>query len=112
MKIHVHLKLYGYHGCNPQEAIHGQWFHFDVYVHSNGAKAVYSDQLSDSVDYVRIYNIIKEENAQRSNLIEHLAGRIKKKLHDAIVLSDKIEVKVSKPNPGGLDENLVVSVEL
>jgi dihydroneopterin aldolase len=35
-----------------------------------------NDNLKDTVDYVSLYNIVKEEMGRRARLLEHVAERI------------------------------------
>lgn len=66
-----------------------------------------SDNLKDTVDYVSLYAIVKEEMSIRSKLLEKVADRILRKIlkdHRQVIL---VKVKVAKINPpigGNVDE--------
>tara|TARA_A100001015_G_scaffold228292_1_gene257965 strand:- start:1877 stop:2143 length:267 start_codon:yes stop_codon:yes gene_type:complete len=58
-----------------------------------------SDNLKDTVDYVSLHGIVKEEMSIRSKLLEKVADRILKRIlkdHRQVVL---VKVKVAKINP-------------
>ena len=73
-----------------------------------------SDILADTVDYVSLHSIVKEEMDQRAKLLETVASRIIKRIlkeHPVVV---KASVKVAKKNPpiGGNVEEVAVKREL
>ena len=70
------IKLYAYHGHLPEEAVLGGHFIINVYVNANTFEVEKSDELKDTVDYVKIIDIVKQQMAIRSNMIEHPASRI------------------------------------
>ena len=45
------LRLFGYHGVNPEEKIQGQRFEIDADLYVNLAKACHSDRVEDTVSY-------------------------------------------------------------
>ena len=76
-KIQVNnIKLYANHGCLDEEAMIGSWYRVDIEVEVNLAKSSVSDALEDTVDYVHLNHIVKEEMAKRSKLLEEVARRI------------------------------------
>tara|TARA_B100000886_G_scaffold303907_1_gene234812 strand:+ start:1351 stop:1674 length:324 start_codon:yes stop_codon:yes gene_type:complete len=73
-----------------------------------------SDNLKDTVDYVSLHAIVKEEMSIRSKLLEKVADRILKKIlndHRQVIL---VKVKVSKINPpiGGNVDEVAIEREL
>ena len=93
------IKLYAYHGCLDEEAVIGANYIVDVCIETDFHQAERTDDLSKTVDYVIVYNIVKAEMAIRSKLIEHVAGRISEALVRRIPEIEKAEVKVTKLNP-------------
>ena len=74
-------------------------------------KAAQTDCLEDTVDYVSIYAIVKEEMAIPSNLIEHVAHRIVRHIRADFPSIKVIEIRLAKQNPpfgGDLREVAVV----
>ncbi len=93
------IKLYGYHGCMDEEGKVGRTFIVDVVIEADIKKAASEDKLSDTINYVTVYEIVKEEMAIRSKLIEHVGKRIYDHLRSKFMLAKEIEVKVTKLDP-------------
>ena len=102
MGLHISvegIECYAFHGCLPEEAIIGGKYNVDVYVDTYTTTALQTDNLKDTVDYVMINQVVIKQMAIRSNLIEHVAGRILSDLKSKIKQFEKIEVRVTKYNP-------------
>ena len=93
------IKLYGYHGCMEEESKIGRTFEVDVLVEADLKRAEADDKLSETINYVMIYDIVKEEMAVRSNLIENVAKRIFTHLRKNFPQITGAEVKVTKFGP-------------
>ena len=91
--------MYAYHGCLEEEAVIGANYVVDVRIETDFSVAQRTDDLSKTVDYVVVYNIVKSEMAIRSKLIEHVAGRIANELLRKLPEIKKAEVTVTKINP-------------
>ena len=79
----------------------------------NLSKPAESDKLSETVDYVHLNKIVREEMAIRSNLLEHVAKRIIDRVFLDLPMVDKAQVEVAKINPpiGGDVESVSVKLE-
>lgn len=98
--LHVNgINCYAYHGCLEEELRIGGWFRVDVTIEADFEKAVHSDRLSETVDYVLITRLVREQMSHPSRLIEHAGGRILQKLHESIPGKKSIELKITKFNP-------------
>ena len=106
----TNIRVYAHHGCLQEESIVGSEYSVDVSVAANLAKASGSDELMDTVDYVHIHQIVKEEMQIASKLLEHVAKRIIDKILTEIAMVDDVKVSVSKINPpiGGDVEKVTV----
>lgn len=93
------IKVYAYHGCLPEESIIGSDYTVDVSLEADLLPASISDHLSDTVDYVHINAIVKEEMKIKSNLLEHVAKRIMDRILVELPAVQWVEVSVSKINP-------------
>jgi dihydroneopterin aldolase len=93
------IECYSYHGCLPEEAIIGNRYLVDVYIYADVSKSLATDNLQDTVDYGLINNVVVKQMTMRSNLIEHVAGRILIDLREQIGTFEKIQVRVTKFNP-------------
>ena len=65
------LMFYGFHGAFEHERELGQRYYLDVQMEVDFDKAALSDDLSDAVNYVEIYNLIKDivENKRFCDLV-------------------------------------------
>ncbi len=104
------IRVYAHHGCLPEETIIGSDYLVHVLVNANLKKASKSDGLVDTVDYVHINQIVKEEMKVPSKLLEHVGKRILNRIFSEISMVNKAEVSVSKINPpiGGDVEKVTV----
>jgi len=104
------IKLYAFHGCLVEEAKIGSEYRVDIKVKSKLKKSAKSDQLKDTVDYVHLNQIAKEEMAIRSELLEHVAKRILDRIFKELLLVKKATVSVAKINPpiGGNVKEVVI----
>ena len=67
------IKLYAYHGHLKEEAVLGGHFCVSVWIDVNTEIVEETDNLTDTLDYVRVINIVKEQMLIRSNMIEYAA---------------------------------------
>lgn len=112
-KIKVsNIKVYAYHGCLKEESIVGSDYRVDVAVEADLSKASVSDHLKDTVDYVLINHIVKEEMAIKSKLLEHVAKRILDRIFLECSTITFGEVTVSKINPPINGDVEIVSINL
>ena len=61
--------------------------------------SIQTDDLSFTLDYGAIYDIVAAEMKQPSNLIENVAGRIRDAIEEAFPELEEFEISVSKLNP-------------
>jgi 7,8-dihydroneopterin aldolase/epimerase/oxygenase len=104
------IRLYAHHGCMEEETRLGGNYRVDVWVDGDFSKAAESDAISDAVDYVEIYEIVKKEMAIPSKLIETVAKRIGDGIKKKYPALKGGEVKVVKLNApiGGVVDNVAV----
>lgn len=91
----------------------GSDYRVDLEISADLSQPANSDQLSETVDYVHLNNIIKEEMTVRSNLLEHVAKRIIDRIFKEIKEVTEVEVEVAKINPpiGGDVESVSVKLK-
>lgn len=105
------MKFFAYHGCMPEEQVTGNHYIVDVSFEAPTGKAEKTDELEDTYDYARVFELVKKEMKMNSKLLEHLARRIIDAVSTAFPKAKKIEVKVAKLNPpiaGEIDQVSVV----
>jgi 7,8-dihydroneopterin aldolase/epimerase/oxygenase len=93
------MEFFAYHGCYKEEQIIGTKFIVDLEATTDSSAAEASDHLKDTVSYVHIYQVIKNEMEQKSHLLEHVAGRIMASLKAGFPQLTSIDLKISKINP-------------
>ena len=110
-KIQVNnIKLYANHGCLNEEAMIGSWYQVDIEVDVDLTKSSISDDLEDTVDYVQLNHIVKEEMVIRSKLLEEVANRILDRFFLELKMIKSATVSVAKLNPpiGGNVQEVVI----
>ena len=93
------IRLHAFHGVMPQERITGNDYLVSVSADCTLAAAAESDSVDGTLNYAHIYNIVKEEMALQANLVEHVAGRIGRRVLAEFPLADNVRVEVVKLNP-------------
>ena len=93
------IKLYAYHGCLPEETKIGGNYIVAIHIETNFEKAAAKDDLTSTIDYVGVYNVVKKEMATPSKLIEHVANRIMRALFLRFKGIIHLQVEVTKLNP-------------
>lgn len=86
----------------------------NVILKGDFAKAASDDVLQETIDYVDVYKIVKDEMNIRASLIEHVAKRIADKLKNSFSSIVSLSVEVIKKNPpiGGEVDEVSAVVEL
>lgn len=93
------IRVFAYHGCLKEETKIGSDYRVDLQVEANLKTSAKTDKLSDTVDYVFLNRIIKEEMNTPSHLLETVARRILNRIFNEDKLVNKATVWVSKLNP-------------
>ena len=93
------IRIYAYHGCLVEEGKIGSDYRIDLSVKADLKNSAKTDQLGDTVDYVHLNKIVKEEMAIRTKLLETVADKILNRILIEIPLVNSVKVKVSKLNP-------------
>jgi dihydroneopterin aldolase len=104
------IKLYAFHGCLEEEAKIGSDYRVDVAIKADLKKSAKTDDLIDTVDYVHLNHIVKEEMAIRSKLLEEVAQRILDRFFKELRMIRKAKISVAKINPpiGGNVQEVVI----
>ena len=93
------IKIYAFHGCLVEEGQIGSDYLVNVSVKADLKNASKTDELADTVDYVMLQNIVREELAIRSKLLEHVAIRIIDSILLKLEMVTNVKVSVAKRNP-------------
>ena len=106
------IRVFAYHGCLKEESKIGSDYLVDLEVEADLQKSASSDLLRDTVDYVFLNKIIREEMLRPTHLLETVAKRILNRIFDEDKIVEKATVWVSKLNPpiGGDVEKVTIKM--
>lgn len=117
MKTYIQLEnieIYAHHGVFEQETLVGNTFKINIKIRVDISAATHSDNLEDTLNYGEIYNLIEKEMGISSKLLEHVGGRIIRKLKTTYPLIEEIELEISKQNPptgGKIDYASIILID-
>lgn len=95
----VGMEFHAFHGCLEEERRDGNTFVVDFRGKANLRKPAESDNLEDTIDYSKVYDIVAAEMAKPSNLLENVARRIVDAFMGAGMKFWFVQVRISKKNP-------------
>jgi len=106
------IRVFAHHGCLKEETKIGSDYLVDLEVEANLQTSAKSDKLSDTVDYVFLNRIVREEMNIPSYLLETVGKRILNRIFKEDKLVKKATVWVSKLNPpiGGDVEKVTIKM--
>ena len=90
---------FAYHGVAPQENIIGNEYIINLKLKVDISQAIQTDDVVDTVNYAEIHEAVKAEMSIPSKLLEHVCGRIAKRLLAEFPAIEEIELRLSKRNP-------------
>lgn len=93
------IRVFAHHGCLKEETKIGSDYRVDIEVTADLKTSAASDELKDTVDYVFLNAVVREEMALPSKLLETVAQRILNRFFNEDKLISKATVSVSKINP-------------
>ena len=93
------LRFYAYHGVGAQETQVGNEFVLDLRLRMDWTRAIRSDDVNDTLSYAEVYEAVKDEMARPSRLLEHVVGRIARRLFQDFSSLEEIELRLVKRNP-------------
>ena len=93
------IRVFAFHGCLKEETKIGSDYRVDLEVKANLKTSSNSDKLIDTVDYVLLNKIVKEEMSIPSKLLETVGKRILNRVFLESNLVTKVIISISKINP-------------
>lgn len=93
------IRFYAYHGVGEQETLVGNVYTLNLRLWTDLARASETDDLGDTVNYAAVYEAVKQEVAVPSRLLEHVAGRMARRIFRDFPTVEAIDLKLVKRNP-------------
>lgn len=92
------LKLYAYHGVNPEEKIEGQNFVLDIECKIDLSKPCVTDDVNDTVSYAHIIKLVRKVfTAEKYDLLEKAAQEVADAILVKFDIIKKVKVTLKKP---------------
>lgn len=92
------LKVYAYHGVNPEEKRDGQPFVLDIVMENDLSKAGETDDLNDTVSYAKaMKTAIRVMNEKSYDLLEKVAQRVADQILIEYPSIMSVDVLLKKP---------------
>lgn len=106
------IEFHARHGVLEQERQVGGSYVVDITLTIPNEKSTETDALEDTVNYAEVYEVIKQEMDIPSKLIEHVAGRIARRIKAEFTLVSKVTIKLTKKHPPIPGTNTNATIEL
>ena len=94
----VNMEFYAHHGHFKEEQIIGNKFIVNFSAETDVITPGLTDDLKDALNYQELYDLISEEMAITSKLLEHVAGRILARVKITYPQVKWAQVSISKLN--------------
>ena len=101
------LKVFAYHGVNPEEKRDGQTFELDVILYLPLLRAGQTDELDDTISYAKATKtVVRVMTEAKYDLLERAAQRVAEQLLLEYHELNKVKVLLKKPEaPVNVDFN-------
>ena len=106
------VHLFAHHGVMQQEREIGAWFTIDIKLEIDDCSCAESDLIDGTVSYADVYDILREEMQQPSDLLEHVCNRISKRLYESFTQIIAIRITLCKDTPPMGGDRLKAAVTL
>lgn len=92
------LKIYAYHGVNPEEKEEGQNFFLDIVCKLDLKKPCQTDNVEDTVSYAQIIKLVRKIfTSEKYDLIEKAAQVVADSILDSYGQIEKVKITLKKP---------------
>ena len=92
------LKIFAYHGVNPEEKVDGQNFVFDIDAWVDISVPCVSDNVEDTVSYAKIIKeTVRIFTSQKDDLLERAAQRVADGLFEKFDKIQSLRILLKKP---------------
>ena len=108
------MEFHAYHGCLEHENTLGNTFLVTLSMQFDTTAAEKTNQLSDTLNYKLVYDVVKAEMEIRSQLIEHVSRRIADAVFTQFPLIQSLKLKLTKMQPplGAKVQSVSIQLEM
>ena len=107
------LRLFAYHGVNPEEKEKGQPFELDITLYLNLSYPCVSDNVEDTVSYAKVVKTVRcVFLAQEDDLLERAAQRVADGILENYASVKQVKVLLKKPRAPIAADFSYVAVEI
>ncbi len=114
LSIHLHnIRIFAHHGIYEEEKILGNEFELNITI-KHSPQRLPVKHLADTVDYIAVYDLVKERMAEPTALLETLATSIAAEILEKFTLAEEVHISIRKMYPpvSQLDGSVGVSFDL
>ena len=92
------LRFHAFHGLYEEEKIAGNEFEVSLYV-SYCPQTEIINELSGTINYAVIFDLVKKRMQQRTDLLETIAMSLAEEIHSQFPEVQKIDISIKKLHP-------------
>ncbi len=93
------LKVFAYHGVNPEETQYGQNFLLDITAQVDISLPCRTDNIENTVSYAAIIKTVRRTMQEKAcQLLEHAAQRVADALFDEFAQINSLIIRLKKPD--------------
>ena len=92
------LRFFAYHGVHKEEAILGNHFELEAFISQDNPDSPITS-IEETINYVAVYNLLKEEMGIRQALLETCVMRMADRLFAEFPRIDKVTITLRKLMP-------------
>ncbi|MBI1185357.1 dihydroneopterin aldolase [bacterium] len=93
------MEFFAFHGVSETEQKIGRTFVVDVHFEMDFEKAAIDENLEETADYARLYQIVKSEMKITQKLLESVARRMAWRIKNEFPTCHNLQVAISKMAP-------------
>lgn len=107
------LKLFCYHGVNPEEKVDGQNFVFDIEAGVDLSAPCATDNVDDTVSYAKIIKAVRRvAQGEKNDLLEKVSQRVADALFEEFDKIQTLKILLKKPEAPIKADFSYVAVEI
>lgn len=93
------LKIFAFHGVNPEEKVDGQEFIIDAELYCDLSTPCNSDDLNDTINYAKVVKTIRAAMTDENyDLIERAAKEIADRILVQFEKVERVDITLKKPH--------------